>query len=102
MTMSLTDATKPIDFFHRDPENARLHPDKQIELITKSIRRFGFVSRLIARPDGRLIGGEATWLAARRAGLTELPCTLVDGLDDNQYRMLALALNKLPENSSWD
>jgi len=100
--MSLTDATKPIDFFRRDPENARLHPEKQIELIAKSIRRFGFVSRLIARPDGQLIGGEATWLAARRAGLSELPCTLVADLSEAQYRALALSLNKLPEGSSWD
>jgi ParB-like chromosome segregation protein Spo0J len=100
--MPLTDKTLPIDFFRVDPENARLHPEKQIELIAKSIKRFGFVSRLIARPDGQLIGGEATWMAARKAGLTEVPATLVDGLTEPQYRMLALALNKLPENSTWD
>lgn len=100
--MSLQDAVKPVDFFRRDPENARLHPEKQIDLIVKSIRRFGFVSRLICRPDGQLIGGEATWTAAKKAGLTELPCTIVEGLSEAQYRMLALALNKLPENSTWD
>lgn len=100
--MSLTDATKPIDWFHRDPDNARLHPEKQIDLIARSIKQFGFVSRLICRGDGRLIGGEATWLAAQKAGLTELPCTIVEGLSEPKYRMLALALNKLPENSSWD
>lgn len=100
--MPLTDKTLPIDFFRVDPENARLHPEKQIDLIAKSIRRFGFVSRLIARPDGQLIGGEATWMAARKAGLTEVPATLIDGLSEPQYRLLALALNKLPEGSAWD
>lgn len=100
--MKITDKKCPADFFKLDPTNARRHSDRQIDMIATSIRRFGFVSRLICRPDGQLIGGEATLLAGKRAGLTEFPATIVEGLSEAHYKMLALALNKLPENSSWD
>ena len=102
LQMKILDKKLAAEAIKLDPTNARRHSERQIEMIANSIRRFGFVTRLICRPDGQVIGGEATFIAGKRAGLTEFPVTIVEGLTDPQYKMLALALNKLPENSSWD
>lgn len=62
----------------------------------------GFVDKLVIRPDGQIIGGHA-WLDALNVLAVEnAECRVVAGLNETQYQALALALNRIPENSSWD
>jgi ParB-like chromosome segregation protein Spo0J len=67
-----------------------------------SIERFGFVNPISIRPTGQLIGGHATLDALKRMGREDVACRVVDGLSERDYKALAIALNKLPENSKWD
>lgn len=99
---TVNDDTRNIETLHPDPNNARRHPAAQITQIAASIRRFGMVAPIIIRPDGTLIGGEATLTACRNLGHRTIACRVVAGLTDAQYRALALALNRLPEQSQWD
>lgn len=85
-----------------DPKNARRHDESQVAGIVGSIEEFGFVQKVVIRPDGRIIGGHATLEALKRLARTDVECRVVDGLTEPQYQKLALALNKLPENSHWD
>jgi ParB-like chromosome segregation protein Spo0J len=99
---TVSDDTRAIDTLRPDPKNARKHPAHQIDAIAKSISTFGMVAPVIIRPDGILIGGEATLTACRKLGHKSISCRVVDGLTDPQYRALGLALNRLPEQSQWD
>jgi len=98
----ITDETRPIDKLVADPRNARRHSESQVSQIVSSIDRFGFVNRIVIRPTGQIVGGHATIEALKRMGRTEAECRVVAGLSDAGYKALGLALNRLPENSSWD
>jgi ParB-like chromosome segregation protein Spo0J len=98
----VTDEVRKISELTADPRNARRHSEMQIAQIVGSIERFGFVNPIAVRPSGQIIGGHATLEAMKRLGRSEIECRVVDGLNEAGYKALALALNRLPENSSWD
>jgi ParB-like chromosome segregation protein Spo0J len=102
MPVKVTDETRPIGDLRRDPKNARKHPEKQVALIMRSIEEFGFIEKIIVRPNGMLIGGEGRLIAAERLELKQLECRVVSGLTEIQYRRLGLALNKLPDKAQTD
>ncbi|MCY4107745.1 MAG: site-specific DNA-methyltransferase [Chloroflexi bacterium] len=90
----------PIDDMRPDPANPRRISDSELDSLTRSMRRFGFVDPVIARrEDKTVIGGHQRLLAARRLGLASVPVILLD-LSDEQARLLNLALNRI--SGSWD
>jgi len=90
----------PIGDLRPDPANPRRISDEERESLTRSIRQFGLVDPVIARREDKVvIGGHQRLLAARRLGLKEVPVVLVD-LDQEQARVLNLALNRI--SGSWD
>lgn len=98
----ISDEVRPLSGLKPDPKNARRHPEQQIARIASSIEKFGYVNRIVIRPDGTMIGGHATLDALKRLQHDNIEVRVVAGLTDKQYRALGLALNKLPEGSSWD
>jgi DNA modification methylase len=92
----------PIDKLLPYLKNARIHSDTQVAQIAASIRLFGFVNPILVGPDGRIIAGHARALAAREAGLTEVPVIVLDHLSPAECRALVIADNRLAENASWD
>lgn len=74
-----------------DPRNARTHPKRQIEQIVASIQAFGFTNPIPADPEGRLIAGHGRLLAAKQAGLAEVPVIELSGLTEAQKKALRLA-----------
>ena len=57
-----------------DPANARLHPTRNMEAITASLRRFGQRKPVVVRREGMIIeAGNGTLAAARAAGVTSPP-----------------------------
>ena len=89
-----------IDDLRPDPANPRRINDTELEVLTRSIERFGFIDPVIARrTDKRVIGGHQRLLAARRLGLPTVPVIFVD-LDDHQAHLLNLALNRI--SGDWD
>jgi hypothetical protein len=91
-----------LDRFIPYARNARTHSDEQVAQIAASINEFGLVNPILAGPDRVIIAGHARLLAARKLGLTEAPVIILDGLNENQRRALALADNKLALNAGWD
>lgn len=100
--IKVTDEIRTVTELKVDPKNARRHPEQQIARIASSIERFGYVNKIAIKPDGVIIGGHATLDALKRLGRDKIEVRVVAGLSASQYKALALALNKLPENSSWD
>lgn len=83
------------------PQNAKKHPDNQVEFIANSIREFGFRQPLVIDKDGVVVIGHGRLLAAKKLGLETVPCILADDLTDAQIKALRLADNKTNE-SEWD
>lgn len=98
----ITDETRKVSELTVDPRNARRHSEAQNSQIVTSIERFGFVDKIIIRPDGQVIGGHARLEALKRMGRETADCRVVAGLSDSGYKAMGIALNRIPENSRWD
>ncbi len=82
--------------------NARVHPPRQLEALTASIKTFGFTAPIIIGTDDEVLAGEARLEAARRAGLTIVPTISLAHLKRAQQKAYILADNRLAELASWD
>jgi DNA modification methylase len=93
---------RPITELKLDPSNPRVHTRRQIRQITRSIEAFGFIVPVLIDAQGQVTAGHGRVLAARLAGLTQLPTICLDHLTEAQVRAFMIADNKLTENASWD
>lgn len=91
-----------IGWLKPDPNNARTHSKKQIKLIAASIEDCGFVSAILANPEGVIIAGHGRLLAAKQLGIREVPVITVTGLSEAQERRLRIADNKIALGAGWD
>jgi len=82
--------------------NPRVHSNRQIEQLRRSIREFGFTNPLLIDEHGKIIAGHGRLAAAKLEGLADLPAIEVGGLSDSQKRALLIADNQLAINADWD
>jgi DNA modification methylase len=82
--------------------NSRTHSAKQIGQIANSIVAFGFTNPLLVSEDGTLIAGEGRFKAAQLLGLAKVPVIVLAGLSPARQRALAIADNRIAQNSGWD
>ena len=92
----------PIDSIRPSPRNARTHPKKQIAQLVKSIKQFGMNTAIGIAGDGEIVYGHARALAAREAGLREVPVVRLDHLTPDERRAYLLADNRLALDAGWD
>ncbi len=83
-------------------KNARTHSEEQIERIIKSLKEFGFVNPVLVDQNYGVIAGHGRILAAKKIGLTEVPCIFVEDLTEEQKRAYIIADNKLALDAGWD
>jgi ParB family chromosome partitioning protein len=89
--------TLPIDLIDRNPRNPRrdFRADDLDELV-QSLKSHGIVQPIVVRPtaNGRheIIAGERRWRAAQRAGLHDVPVTILD-VSDREALELAIVEN---------
>ena len=82
-------------------KNAKKHDKKQIDNVAESIKQYGFVQPIVIDRDGVIVIGHCRALAAKKLGMKEVPCVLVDDLTPEQVNALRLVDNKSNE-SDWD
>ena len=82
--------------------NAKLHGEKQVDLIAKSISEFGFLSPCLIDKDKHIIAGHGRVMAAKKLGLEKVPFVYIEGLTEEQRRAYILADNRLTELGGWD
>jgi ParB-like chromosome segregation protein Spo0J len=92
----------PLSTLHCNPANARLHTDKQVQQIARSISSFGFNVPILVDANRLILAGHGRYLAARLLGLTTVPVVVIDHLSAEQAAAFMLADNKLTENAAWD
>ena len=74
----------------------------QITRIANAIARLGFCLPILITADDEIIDGHERVEAAKQLGFTEITCVVIDHLDDEEIRVLRIALNRIAEKGSWD
>ncbi|MBI1649862.1 ParB/Srx family N-terminal domain-containing protein [Hyphomicrobium sulfonivorans] len=92
----------PVDDLIPYARNSRTHSDEQVMQIARSIEQFGWTIPVLVAEDGTIIAGHGRVLAARVAGIDEVPVMIARGWTDAQRRAYTIADNKLAENAGWD
>lgn len=82
--------------------NARTHSPEQIQKLASSIKEFGFINPVIISEDGGVLAGHGRILAAKKLGITEVPCVIESHLTEAQKRAYILADNRLALDAGWD
>jgi len=82
--------------------NAKKHPEKQVQQIAASIQQFGFINPIIVNNDKEIIAGHGRLEGAKALKLKQVPVILVDHLTEAQVKAYRLADNQLTMNSGYD
>ena len=85
-----------------DSRNARRHTAKQIARLADIIQAFGWSSPIVIDEDKVILAGHARLAAARTLGLHEVPCICLCHLTAAQKTALAIADNKMSDESTFD
>jgi ParB-like chromosome segregation protein Spo0J len=83
-------------------KNSRTHSDEQVAQIAASIKEFGFNNPILIDKENTIIAGHGRLLAARRAGMVDVPCIRLDHLTETQRKAYVIADNRLALNAGWD
>ena len=82
-------------------KNQKKHPESQINNISKSIKKYGFVQPVVLDNNNEIVIGHGRFLAAQKINLESIPCVYAENLTKSQIRELRILDNKLNE-SEWD
>ena len=83
--------------------NTRKHTDKDIDIIAKSIEKYGFNDAIgIWGKKNIVVEGHGRLLAAKKLGMDKVPCVRLDHLTEQERREYAIAHNRSAEMSEWD
>jgi DNA modification methylase len=82
--------------------NSRTHSEDQINQIVSSINEWGFTTPVLIDDKNQIIAGHGRTMAAKKAGIKEVPCIVADGWTDAQKKAYVIADNKLALNAGWD
>src|SRR5579863_10310570 len=95
-------AYRPTADLKVDPRNPRVHTNKQIRQIARSIETFGFNVPILIDANLKVVAGHGRILAAQQIGMTTVPTILLDHLTGAQLRAFMIADNRLTENAEWN
>ena len=90
-----------IDSIRPYKNNAKQHPEEQIEQIKRSIEQFGMDDPIGVWKD-EVVEGHGRLIACKELGMKEVPIIRLDHLTDEERKAYTLAHNKLTMNSDFD
>jgi len=100
--VSLTIKRLKLSSLKLDPENARLHPERNLAAIKASLERFGQTRPLVILKDKTVIAGNGTLVAMRELGWTEANVTVAPFDSLEEARAFALVDNRSAELAQWN
>lgn len=95
---------KPISELLPYDNNPKLHTEKQIGQIMKSIELTkGLRQPIVIDKNNVVVCGHGRLIAAQRLGLVSVPCELVDDLTEDEIRAYRLIDNEIAKgDTDWD
>jgi DNA modification methylase len=100
--MKVTKASLGIGELHYSNSPARRHTKKQLRKAVNMFAEQGIISPIVVDRAYRIIDGHLRAMAARKLGIEALDALVLPKISDEQRIELELALNRLPEDSTWD
>lgn len=92
----------PINSVTYDPDNARLHPERNVEAIKESLTIYGQVKPIVVQKSTmHVVAGNGTLKCARELGWKKIAAAIVD-MTDSEAAGYGLADNKTAELAKWD
>ena len=82
--------------------NAKLHPQEQIDQIIKSINEFGFNDPIAIDENNIIIEGHGRLYALQEMGVDKVPCIRLSHLSEEQKKAYILIHNKTTMNTDFD
>ena len=82
--------------------NSRRHPRSQIDLIAKSIKRFGWTNPILVGPNQEVLCGHGRLEAALTTGEALVPTITLSNLSETDRRAYIIADNAIAERSGFD
>lgn len=80
------------------PNNPKIHTEKQIEQIAKSIQLTkGLRQPIVIDKNNFIVCGHGRYLAALQLGYDTVPCELIDNLTDDEIKAYRLIDNRISE-----
>lgn len=74
-----------------------------VEAVAKSLQEFGWKQPLVIDPKTmEIVVGHTRWKAAKKLGMTTVPCLMADDLTEEQIKAYRLTDNKTNELAEWD
>jgi len=97
------DKLVPVGDLKPNPRNPNTHPQRQIELLAKNIRYFGWRQTItVSKLSGHIVSGHGRLMAAKQLGVEVVPVDYHDFADENDELAVLVADNRLAELSSVD
>lgn len=91
----------PIDSISPDPANLRVHPERNVDAIAASLRRFGQQVPIVVDSNGIVRAGNGRLAAARKLGWTHID-VIRSELENTELVAYAIADNRTAELAVWD
>ena len=76
--------------------------DDAVDKVAASIREFGWKVPCVISKDNVIVTGHTRIKAAKKLGMTTVPCIVADDLTEAQIKAFRLVDNKVAEFSEWD
>lgn len=82
--------------------NPRKIPERAVEAVASSIKNFGFINPVVIDRGNVIVCGHTRLQAAKRLGIQEVSCVIVDDLTPEQVQAFRVIDNKTSELTTWD
>ena len=82
--------------------NVRLHPQKQITELMRSVKMFGQTRAIVVDENYSILAGNGLYAALQQLGYEQAECYVMTGLSEKQKRKLMLADNRVYELGLMD
>ena len=97
------DKLVPVGELKPNPRNPNTHPQRQVELLAKNIRYFGWRQTItVSNLTGLIVSGHGRLMAAKHLGVEVVPVDYQDFACENDELAVLVADNRLAELSSVD
>lgn len=92
---------QPLRKIRLSKTNPRKIPERAVELVALSLKRFGWQQPLVVR-HGEILAGHTRYLAAQSLGLSEVPTVNADHLTEEEAEAFRIADNRTHDFTTWD